>query len=257
MFFESHKPLSVLSPYVKGVRIIESGEGWENSLLPDTALTMAYVFKGKVNQVENNKAFDLPGAIVSGLRPSPRYVSYQKQTSNMVVQFNEAGVSAFTREPLHYLFEQTLPLDQIFDRYEIERMGEKLSSAVSHKERVDLVNDFLLKSLKYPEQDALVQAAIQKIKAAQGNVSIKELSKDLYISQDAFEKRFRKCVGTGPKRFASLVRMKAVLVKLKKNPVFLDTAYEAGYYDQAHFNREFKVFTGQSPTEYLKKFPLR
>lgn len=257
MHFEAHLPVSELSPYVKGFRIIESGEGWKNSLFPDTALTMAFVFKGKVNQVENERDFDLPRAVVSGLRPSPRYVSYQKQTSNIVVQFKEAGVSAFTREPLHDLFEQTLPLCEIFQADAIERMGEQLFLAKSHQERIELLNTFLLKSLKYPEPDLLVQTAIQRIKQAQGNLSIKELSKDLYLSQDAFEKRFRKRIGTSPKRFASLVRMKAVLGKIKKNLNFLDTAYEAGYYDQAHFNKEFKVFTGQSPTDYLKKFPLR
>jgi transcriptional regulator GlxA family with amidase domain len=72
------------------------------------------------------------------------------------------------------------------------------------------------------------------------------------MSQDAFEKRFRKSVGVSPKQFSYIVRMKAVVngSRLKSLSAI---ALEAGYFDQPHFNKDFKLFTGQAPGDFFLK----
>jgi AraC-like DNA-binding protein len=94
--------------------------------------------------------------------------------------------------------------------------------------------------------------ALQKIQAANSIVRIKELAGFLCISYDAFEKRFRKTVGTSPKQFSSIVRMKTIISKRPQSHTLFDLAIDAGYFDQAHFNKDFKLFTGQTPTDFFK-----
>lgn len=81
---------------------------------------------------------------------------------------------------------------------------------------------------------------------------MKDLAAAHFISLDAFEKRFRKATGASPKHFSYIVRMNAVLAGMGQQDL-IQTAFDAGYYDQAHFNKDFKTFTGQTPSEYLRK----
>ena len=98
----------------------------------------------------------------------------------------------------------------------------------------------------------LISAAISKINAVNGNVRIKELIKEFHISQDAFEKRFRKITGATPKQFSHIVKMNSAIRQYQTVPSFLDMAFENGYYDQPHFNKDFKSFTGQTPTDFFR-----
>jgi methylphosphotriester-DNA--protein-cysteine methyltransferase len=109
----------------------------------------------------------------------------------------------------------------------------------------------MLSMLKTPQSDALIQNAIQQIKNANGDLRIKDLLTNLYISQDAFEKRFRKITGTSPKQFAGTVRLKNIIAQYSDTMNLTEMAYTAGYFDQAHFIKTFKSFTGQTPQSFF------
>ncbi len=69
-----------------------------------------------------------------------------------------------------------------------------------------------------------------------------------------FIARFSEAVGLSPKRYARLVRFGRVLLRLErqKETGLAEIAQDAGYADQAHFNRDFRRFSGISPGEYRK-----
>jgi AraC-like DNA-binding protein len=96
---------------------------------------------------------------------------------------------------------------------------------------------------------------MQKIKDTNGNLRIKELATSLAISQDPFEKRFRRVIGTSPKQFSNIVRLKHVIEGYQPALSLTDTALAAGYFDQAHFIKEFKSFTGQTPKDFFQAPP--
>ena len=63
---------------------------------------------------------------------------------------------------------------------------------------------------------------------------------------------FTDTFGLGPKRFARIVRFRNALDRLASlGDRFTGVASEAGYYDQAHFNAEFKVHAGMTPSQFL------
>jgi AraC-like DNA-binding protein len=94
--------------------------------------------------------------------------------------------------------------------------------------------------------------ALQKINTSHGTVRINVLARELNISQDPFEKRFRRMVGTSPKQYSSIVRLKNVIASYRQNKNLTAAAYDAGYFDQAHFIKDFKSFTGQTPLNFFK-----
>ena len=223
-------------------------------MLPGTSLVIAFQFKGRVSCGTNN----LPTSSVSGLRKSLRLFNYSKDAGNILVIFKEAGAAAFFKNPLHKLFEEIVPLDNFISHQNLSNIEERLAEATNNRERIDLVEQFLLAELYDHSPDQLILTALQKIHLAKGLIKIKDLADKLYICQDTFEKRFRSVVGTSPKQFSSIVRLKSITSfsgqKLQK---LTDIAFNAGYFDQPHFNRDFKLFTGQTPAEFFKSPPLQ
>jgi methylphosphotriester-DNA--protein-cysteine methyltransferase len=117
---------------------------------------------------------------------------------------------------------------------------------------VAVVEQFLLSKLKTPKTDLLVLDAVQQIQLAKGDIKISQLVSGLHISQDPFEKRFRKLTGTSPKHFSSVVRLRHIIATHSRKKSLTDAALAAGYFDQSHFIKDFRSFTGQSPQHFFK-----
>lgn len=249
---EIHLPIKLLSPFIKHYLIIESQEGMVNRTLPDTSLVMSFRYKGQVSFLSNDATKELSSFTLSGLRKSDRLISYAKDTANILVMFREAAAHAFIKEPLHEIFEDSVPLDNFTGYRNLSVIEEQLAEAGSNVQRIALIEQFLLSKLLNQQPDQLITAAMEKIQAAKGIIKIKELTKALYISQDAFEKRFRRTVGVSPKQFAYITKMKAVVNSALHKRSLAEIAFDAGYYDQPHFNKDFKLFTGQTPTAFIK-----
>jgi AraC-like DNA-binding protein len=95
--------------------------------------------------------------------------------------------------------------------------------------------------------------AVNLIYESRGTMRIKELNQKLFISQSPFEKRFRKIVCTTPKKFASIIRFNSLLDHFHKSKSLTEICYENNFFDQAHFIKGFKQFTGETP-ESFKRF---
>jgi len=251
-------PAEPLRPFIKTFMIIESEGATDSKVLPDTALVMAFRCRGKVlNQgdCDGNEARKLSSLVapwvISGLQKTPKFLHYSGGTINLLVIFREGGPAAFFREPLHLFSGITLSLDNLFPRRILMDMEEQLGEAGSDAERIALAEGFFLSRLIHPEPDLLIQTAIHRIRSVNGMLRIKDLFSGLYISKDAFEKRFRRIVGTTPKQYASLVRWRHLLNYYSGDENLTALAYRAGYFDQAHFIKDFRAFTGMTPAAFF------
>ena len=246
-------PSNLLSPFVKSYRIIETENELVNRVLPNTSLAIAFRFKGQVSYLSyNSQDNNLPTTTISGLRKSARLIHYLKDTAALIILFKEAGAKALFKEPLHELFEESVSLDYFIAQSKITIIEEQLAEAQNNIQRIPIVEKFLLSELCSYKPDQLIATAIEKIHSAKGIIKINDLADTLYISNDAFEKRFRKTVGTSPKQFSFIVRMTSIVKQKQQAGSLAEIAFNAGFYDQPHFNKDFKLFTGQTPTEFFK-----
>ena len=125
-------------------------------------------------------------------------------------------------------------------------------AATTDKQRIKIVEQFLISQLKDIQTDKLIVEAVRLIYQSKGTIRIKELNEKLFISQSPLEKRFRKVVGTTPKKFASIVRFSTVLDSLDHAKSLTEICYENGFFDQAHFIKDFKQFTGETPDNFKR-----
>ncbi|SKB78806.1 helix-turn-helix transcriptional regulator [Dyadobacter psychrophilus] len=245
------EPASCLNPFIKAFTVVESNGTFVSRLLPDTSVVAAIRLQGRVHYQQENGNSCLPVLSISGLRKSVKIAEYDKNSVNMLVQFREGGAAAFFDLPMHELFELNVGLDHFFKSSELMLLQEHLEAAGSIPGKVNVVQQFFIARIRDRKPDLLIAHSVEKIKVAKGIVSVKELSDDLYVSLDVFEKRFRKVVGTTPKQFADIVRMKALIGQGPLTSHLLESALDAGFFDQSHFIKNFKKFTGQTPGEFF------
>lgn len=184
------------------------------------------------------------------MRKSARLIHYSEKSASIIVLFREAGAAAFFREPLHELFGQSVSLDHFICRFNVSIIEEQLAEAKNDSQRVAIIDKLFLSRLQEHKPDKLITAVTERIDSANGLLKMKALADAFYVSQDVLEKRFRKSIGTSPKQFASLIRMQWIIRQQSKENGLAELAFETGYYDQAHFNKNFKLFTGLTPTEF-------
>lgn len=101
--------------------------------------------------------------------------------------------------------------------------------------------------------DDVVEHAVALFEAANGALGVADICHELGISQRQLNRRFAHIVGVPPKFFGQVLQINWVVGRLYLNDTSTLTAiaHEAGFYDQAHFNRSMRRFFSESPTAFL------
>jgi len=251
MKFDTYIPCDRLKPFIKSFAISETEAEQTYKVLPDTGLVIGFQYRGKLSHLESGAEIPLASSGITGLRDRYRIFRNSANIGTVLVFFAEGGAAPFFKVPVHELFSESLSLDNFMLRSELLILEEQLCEAMDDTKKIRLVELFLLGRLKPVAPDHLVLAAITLINQRKGNIRIKELTTSLNISQSPLEKRFRQMVGASPKKFASIVRLKHTLHLYNPRNSLTDMGYEAGFYDQAHFIKEFKKFTGDTPESFF------
>lgn len=133
-------------------------------------------------------------------------------------------------------------------------MTDKVDKVVKLGVDIDVrnVNEFFSQLCRNYPVDHPADRAVEMIFAKKGMVNITSICKDLSIGERYLQQLFKKYVGVTPKFFARIVRFAYIFQLIKdEDPNWADVVYEAGYYDQSHFIRNFKAFTGEDPSRYI------
>lgn len=252
MKFETYTPQDRLKPFVRHYSISENESESTYKVFPSSGLVLGFQYRGKLSNVFKNQEKILASAGITGISTEYKVFKNAANIGSVLVFFTEIGFAHFTKYPIHELFQLSLSLDVIFDKHQVENVEEKLNQASDDKQRIHVVERFLLHQLQEKKVDQLVVEAVQLIYQSKGTIRISELTKTLCISASPFEKRFRQVVGTSAKKFASIVRFNAVLNELKKPKSLIEICYENHFFDQAHFIKDFKQFTGETPEQFKR-----
>jgi AraC-like DNA-binding protein len=140
--------------------------------------------------------------------------------------------------------------------FSAEDLQVQLIEARNEQERMTLLTSFLLAKFKQAKtRDTLVEESLRFIHTNIGSVHIKYVLDYLNISERQFERRFTQTVGLSPhlyirvKRFNEAIR----LIKTRKFERLTDIAYALNFYDQSHFIRDIKAFSGITPKSLSQK----
>lgn len=136
------------------------------------------------------------------------------------------------------------------------RLGEQLREAPTWCQRFTLLDEFLLSRLDCgPRPSPEVRRAWQRLMASGGSIPVGRIADEVGWSHKHLIPKFRQQIGLAPKTAARLVRFDGVWRHLDAHrpPDWGGLAADAGYADQAHLVRDFRRYTGVTPTEFLTR----
>jgi AraC-like DNA-binding protein len=136
----------------------------------------------------------------------------------------------------------------------IRTLDQQIRRAASTFGRIAAIEKQLRARQKLgPQLPLAVQNLTTSIVQQHGQININALAAGANLCRRQFERHFRKVVGVSPKLFAEISRFHFVMQQLHQQPPlnWQDIIHACGYYDQAHFIREFRRFMGEPPDTYL------
>jgi AraC-like DNA-binding protein len=250
----AHQPSWPIRRYVREILWVRSEHRRVQVLLPETSLTVVLRQSGAVSL----RGETLPSAIVSGLQQRARLVEHAPNSSLVIVRFTEVGAPAILHDRADLLYNRTVPLMDLLPRQGVDDIQNLLAETGEIRPQVRVIEDFL--SNRICAQNRIsrrsispqIEAAVQMIRSSNGQSPIRAIARRLAMSQSALERHFRVTVGATPKNLSRLTRLQHIcwLWDIGKN--LTEIAFDAGYTDQPHLVRDFRLFTDISPERFFR-----
>jgi AraC-like DNA-binding protein len=170
------------------------------------------------------------------------------------VHFKPWGMSPFVDMPATELRDRWVPVDAVWQR-SLDRIRNRVAGIRSATKTLRVLEEELRSRLaEAPSRGLdLVRHTGGRLANSHGAVPVAALADAAGVSGNHLATQFKSHVGVTPKQVARIYRFARLILSVDAlRPVdWSELAQAAGYFDQAHLSREFKDFTGHTPTEYL------
>ncbi len=257
MNYRTFQPHADLASLVKCYWTLEvpAREGDQRQrILPDGCIEMAFILGDDIKRYTSGDEFILqPRAMVLGQTIEPFYIEPTGYVNTFAVRFYPYGFSNFVTVPVKDLANKETPLDRLFEEKTATELAQEISQAAGAEQRIEIIESFLLVRLNDRSTiDAIVKSTVDALWATKGSQPISSILKDDLSKRRQLERKFFKQVGVSPKQLGKVIRLQAALKMLlnRDRESLTEIAYESAYYDQAHFIRDFREFTGINPKDF-------
>jgi AraC-like DNA-binding protein len=250
-----YHPVSALADYTEIIGHWHAHVGYRSRALPRGAITLI-IDVGRRQQLDFYAAdgrtrLSVPPAFLTGSHTVSYVSEMAADEPAMAVHFRPGGAFPFLGIPLSDLENAYVGLDQIWGRAGIE-LHERLIDAPTMAARFSTLENFLLsRPWSSARRHPSVAAAVDAIEA-NPSIQMVDLRDLVGMTTKRLIALFRAEIGLSPKAYARIRRLQAAL-RLLGSMSGAQVAAEVGYFDQAHFVREFRSFTGMTPTQYTEQ----
>jgi AraC-like DNA-binding protein len=194
-------------------------------------------------------------SFVAGLHERHAFVRSGGGAFCLQVDLTPAGAHRLLGAGMHELAGQVVDLDALLGSW-AKRLATRLYDAPGWAARFTILDAALTQRLEAaPPTPKLVEAAWAAIRRDNGAVKIGVLAQALGCSRKHLNEVFQHAIGVSPKSAARLTRFENAIQELAAGRVasLSELALLCGYYDQAHFNRDFRAYAGESPTGLVER----
>ncbi|MEJ7768637.1 MAG: helix-turn-helix domain-containing protein [Chitinophagaceae bacterium] len=143
----------------------------------------------------------------------------------------------------------------------VKRLFEQLCTAEGLEEMAALAETYLLgylKKQKLFDSNDRITSISNRIISSSGTMRVENLAYDANMSNRSFERHFTAQIGLSPKLFCCISRFSHALALKLKNPEmdWISITNQCGYFDQMHLIKDFKRFSGNTPSHFVNRTPL-
>ncbi len=254
MIYEHSAPSEVLSRYIKSYWLIDSEADTTSireKIIPDGYPELIFHY-GDPYRVNINGSWEAQGPhLIAGQIKNHFYLENTGKSGMIGVKLMPTALTTLFGLNMSSLTDCVSSLSILLPDFTRSLMQTPFS--LERKEQfIQSFENLITEQLdKVSTALETTEMAVTEILKSKGNVSISAMCEQIEIGQRQLERQFSRAVGLTPKFYARIIRF-AHIFELMKNGdnTWSDLVYASGFFDQSHFIKNFKEFTGEDPSAY-------
>jgi AraC-like DNA-binding protein len=264
MTLKEIRPGERLRPHVQCYFIFESGSAFEltDIVFPGGSMEIMFnlgegIWRSAVNDVfQTTPPVELWGQITR-----PLAIQSRGNNTMLGIRFFSHSAACFFNEDIWEFNNQINDLRDVLGN-PVRTLHARLMETPELSKRIDLIENFLIGRLMVAERRSnkitMVGHMVQDMRKNAFTDTMDTVASRYNITPRYLQKLFLQYTGIPPKLYGKINRFQQSLRLMNKKEISLTSiAYDCGYFDQSHFIREFKSFTGLTPSAYSpEQFPV-
>ena len=262
MQYEEFRPSEPLAKFIKCFWALESAAAHSASperILPDGCTELVFHLGDPFDQLNPDGTTERqPLALLVGQMRGHLLIQPTGRVRVLGVRFWPGGAYPFLALPQNEIAGRVIALDSIWGAVTRElhsRIADSATAAESVKKVETILNARLNEFRRHDSGHEFgMMRAVALILGSGGRQPVESLADDMGISLRKLDRTFNTRVGLTPKTLCRIVRFQRVFKMIEQTDRgrgWVQIALDCGYYDQAHFVKEFKEFAGKAPTSYF------
>ena len=264
MEFQYFLPSEILKSYIKHYYIFESDSDieFQDTVFPSGEMEMIFnLGNGIWESLIDEQFHKTPKIELWGQITKPLAIKSKGKHTMLGIRFYTHSAAYFFNDEVGIFNDQILDLEDVIGK-PITTLHLQLLETSDIKKRIELIETFLIKKLTTNDNRS---QKIQKVANILSSLIKNPLENDINVIAAKYgmtprylHKLVFKHTGLAPKSYNKIMRFQRSLKLMTNNDSLLTSvAYDSGYFDQSHFIRDFKTFTGTTPTNFLEnQFPI-
>ena len=258
MLYQTIKPFPPLQEYIQSYFIWENSEPLTNNMVEMQSAPNGYTGI-VINYRDPYCTWEAPGkwnstsqSFIAGQYTKKYKIGLNGSLGVIGVIFWPGAMTRLLKIPASEFTDKRIDLDLIFGN-SFKLLEEQILECHTNEARIGILNKFFRKYIYGDniKQD-LVGEALTKIIKYKGILSVHDLAKNHCLSPRHFRRVFTDRVGVSPKLYSRIKRFNYIsYLTINEFQSWQDIVFKGGFYDQAHFIRDFCHFTGKKPTDYI------
>lgn len=253
--YQPHPDLEAIVKFYWTLEVPFDPNNQKQKIIPDGCIEMTFNFGDPIKRYISDSEYILhPNAMVMGQRTTSYDIEPLGHVDTFAICFYPYGFVNFVNTPLKDLVDMETPIENLFGKISAKELEHKMIHGTNTQERIEIIESFLLNKLnEHTTIEKIVQKTVDTLVSSNGSTPINVILKENLSQRRQLERNFKKQIGISPKQLGKVIRLQAALkMLLNKDENLTKIAYESEYFDQAHFIKDFKSFTGITPTAFLE-----
>ncbi|MFY0631667.1 MAG: helix-turn-helix transcriptional regulator [Flavobacteriaceae bacterium] len=251
MIYKQSEPSSELSSIIKSFWLIDS-EGdasiHQQKIIPDGYPELIFHY-GDPYQINISGEWEIQSKeLIAGQIRNHFFLKNTGESKMFSIQFQPWAIKEI------FGFEMSLLVDKVLEipsdiKSSIELIKEIAIGNLPFEEKVESVSAWFLEMQNKAFNSKY--KAVEHIHQKNGLIQLEDLSRLCETSERTIERYFKSYIGLSPKFYSRIIRFSSIFKMIQEEEIdWQDIVYKAGYYDQSHFIKNFKEFTGEDPSKY-------
>ena len=254
MIYRNILPSDKLSNYIKSFWVVDS-EGDKTlkreKIIPDGYPEMIFHYGNTYRANISGEWFLQDKYLIAGQITNHFFLENTGVSGMIGIKFQPWAIKQLFNIEMHPLVNKVIPFPEALND-KLTALKKVVIANTQFEEKVaNLENWFLGFAGNTPADESAFQKSVRLIIDSGGALSLKKITESNNLSERSLERYFKSYIGLSPKLYSRIIRFsKTFSIVQEKHFKWTEVSFLAGFYDQSHFIKNFKEFTGEEPGKY-------